>query len=220
MIYITGDLHGDTSLIRLKEAANKENIEYLIVTGDFGYGYFDNEFENSLLDEISKLNYTILWVDGNHEGFDNLKKFPVENWCGGTIHKLRDNIFHLNRGEIYTINNKTFFTFGGARSVDIYHQKAQGTWFEEEMPTKAEMDYGIENLEKYNYTVDYIITHTCDEESLVSILPYAESDELVRFFTFIKNNSHYKKWYFGHMHIDCNIDNIHRCMYRNIIELV
>lgn len=219
MIYITGDLHGDSSLYRLKEAEKKKDIDYLIVTGDFGYGYFDNKFENSLLDEISKLKYTILWVDGNHEGFENLKKFPTEYWCGGIVHKLRDNILHLNRGEIYTIQNKTFFAFGGARSVDICEQKAQGTWFEEEMPTKEEMDSGILSLESKDYNVDYIISHTCDEESLYSLLPYAESDELNRFFTFLRNHCNYKKWYFGHMHLDVHIDDKHSCLYRNILKI-
>lgn len=33
--------------------------------------------------------------------------------------KIRDSVIHLIRGEIFDIDNKKFFTFGGARSHDI-----------------------------------------------------------------------------------------------------
>lgn len=33
--------------------------------------------------------------------------------------KIRDSVIHLMRGEIYDIDNKKFFAFGGARSHDI-----------------------------------------------------------------------------------------------------
>ena len=35
------------------------------------------------------------------------------------MHKIRDSVIHLMRGEIYDIDDKKFFTFGGARSHDI-----------------------------------------------------------------------------------------------------
>src|SRR5699024_12624046 len=37
----------------------------------------------------------------------------------GKVHKIRDSVIHLMRGEIFDIDNKKFFTFGGAKSHDI-----------------------------------------------------------------------------------------------------
>lgn len=35
------------------------------------------------------------------------------------VHKVRDSILHLMRGEVFEIEGKTIFAFGGARSHDI-----------------------------------------------------------------------------------------------------
>lgn len=220
MIYITGDTHGNSNLERFLEAKKLKDIKYLIITGDFGYVYFNTKEENEILDILNNLGYKILFVDGNHEGFDVLNHSYKEiEWNGGKVHQIRENIFHLKRGEIFNIEGKTFFTFGGAKSVDMLEKMQLGEWFEEEMPSKEEMDYGILNLEKYNYEVDYIISHNCDTDSLLEIIPFAEVDSLNRFFTFIKNNTKYKCWYFGHLHWNYNIDSKHKCIYTNIVKL-
>ena len=57
-------------------------------------------------------------MDGNHENFDILYKYPVEKWNDGKIHRITPNIVHLMRGEIYSIEGKTIFTFGGGTTVD------------------------------------------------------------------------------------------------------
>ena len=43
----------------------------------------------------------------------------MEEWHGGKVHQIRESVIHLMRGEIFNIDNKKFFTFGGARSHDI-----------------------------------------------------------------------------------------------------
>lgn len=219
MIYITSDTHGNSNLERFFEAQKLADIKYLIVTGDFGYVYFGTKSEEETLDILNNLGYKILFVDGNHEGFNLLNSYKEIEWSGGKVHQIRDNILHLKRGEIFNIEGKTFFTFGGAKSVDMLEKIAVDEWFEEEMPTKEEMDYGISNLENHNYKVDYILTHSCDTDSLIEILPYAEVDSLNRFFTFIKNNTSYNCWYFGHLHWDYNVDNKHKCIYQRIERL-
>ena len=68
---------------------------------------------------VNNKNFTTLFVDGNHENFERLYRYPVEEWHGGKIHKIRDSVIHLMRGETYDIDNKKFFVFGGAKSHDI-----------------------------------------------------------------------------------------------------
>ena len=120
MIYVTGDKHG-TDLVDIHVFCdNNPNLtksDYLIIAGDFGGVFLPNEVENNL-DEFSKLPFTMLFVDGNHENFDLLYQYPVKNFCGGKVHKIRDDIMHLMRGEVYEIDGIKIFTFGGATSVD------------------------------------------------------------------------------------------------------
>ncbi|MGU8718785.1 metallophosphoesterase family protein [Clostridium perfringens] len=220
LFLITGDTHGDLNLIRLKKA-EELNPEYLIVTGDFGYIFDGGEDEEKALNEMEKFNFNILFVDGNHENFDLLNKYPITEWNGGLVQKIRNNVIRLRRGEIYTIEGKTFFTFGGAKSIDIYNRFKGINYWEEESPTSEEMQYGIENLKKVNNNVDYIITHTCASSTLKEIMKYFFDDDLSTYFEFLKHNYNikFKTWYFGHLHYDIKINEKEVCLYKNILEL-
>ena len=48
-----------------------------------------------------------------------LAELPAEQWEGGKVHFIRENVIHLMRGQMYRIQGKDFFVFGGARSHDI-----------------------------------------------------------------------------------------------------
>lgn len=62
------------------------------------------------------------------------------------------------RGQVFTIESKTIFTFGGGTSIDKKTRKEHISWWKEEIPTDEEQAEGKNNLLKYNNTVDYIIT--------------------------------------------------------------
>lgn len=125
MIYITGDTHDDFSRFELEKFLIQTEMtknDYVIICGDFGgvWNYIvESMYENYWLDWLNNKNFTTLFVDGNHENFTRLYKYPVKEWHGGKVHKIRDSVIHLMRGEIFNIDNKKFFTFGGARSHDI-----------------------------------------------------------------------------------------------------
>ena len=204
MIYITGDTHADFSRFLIEKFPIQTEMtkdDYVIVCGDFG-GVWTFEKENAQekywLDYLNEKNFTTLFVDGNHENFTRLYNYPVEEWHGGKVHKIRDSVLHLMRGEIFDIDNKKFFAFGGARSHDIqegilnldeeekiYDYRKRGayfrirdySWWDLELPTEEEMQNGIKNLEKVNYKVDYII---------VSLNPYVKAIELIRDTEFYK----------------------------------
>ena len=126
MIYITGDTHAE-----FKHRFNMENFpeqtemtkdDYVIICGDFG-GVWDaggeSKDEKYWLDWFEGRSYTLLFVDGNHENFDRLNGYPVKEWCGGKVHELRPHVLHLMRGQVFEIDGKKIFTFGGASSHDI-----------------------------------------------------------------------------------------------------
>lgn len=218
-ILITGDTHGDLNLIRFKEA-KKLNPEYLIVTGDFGYIWDGSKEEIKALNELKQMPYTILWIDGNHENFDMLNQYYHDiSWNGGTVQKIANNILRLKRGEIYDIEGKKFFTFGGAKSIDRSYRTLGLSYWLEEYPNNEEKEYGLDNLKRVGSKVDYIITHTCAMDTLHEIIPYPEDDSLSLYFQIIKDNVEFDKWYFGHLHFDMNVNDKEYCLYKNIIEL-
>ena len=125
MIYITGDCHSDFSRFDIDKFTIQKEMsknDYVIICGDFGgvWNYLvESTYEKYWLDWLNERNFTTLFVDGNHENFTRLYNYPVEEWHGGKVHKIRDSVIHLMRGEIFDIDNRKFFTFGGAKSHDI-----------------------------------------------------------------------------------------------------
>ena len=86
--------------------------------GDFGI-WNDTKKEKYNLDWLEDRSFTTLFVDGNHENFDRLYSMPAAKWRGGKVHFIRPSVIHLMRGQIFHIEGRTFWTFGGAGSHDI-----------------------------------------------------------------------------------------------------
>ena len=122
MIYATGDLHGNALRFQpqyFSEQAEMSKIDYMIVCGDFGCVWNSDKSDDLQLNRLEALPFTILFVDGNHENFDALDEYPVEQWHGGKVHKIRPHVIHLMRGQAFKLQGCTFFTMGGAQSHDI-----------------------------------------------------------------------------------------------------
>ena len=125
MIFITGDCHGNferfnPSIFPEQKEMTKE--DYVIICGDFGGVWHKDEEspeETMVLDWLDSRPFTTLFVCGNHENFDRLYQYPVEDWHGGKVHKIRDSVLHLMRGQVFEIEEKKIFSFGGASSHDI-----------------------------------------------------------------------------------------------------
>lgn len=227
MIFITGDTHGQHDFAKLRLFANEINIadkdDYVIIAGDFGAIWSEKTLEEDLK-PYESLPFTVLFVDGNHENFDLLNSFPVETWNGGKIHRIRNNIIHLMRGQVYEIECKTFFTFGGATSIDKIYRTENVSWWKEEVPSITDMEEACDNLQQVNYQVDYIITHSCDEKALyypplVGGLSQGERFPENTLLSFFEDNVKYKHWYFGHYHLDGDLTDKKTVVYNEIIEI-
>ena len=124
MIYITGDCHADFSRFtkhnRMKLPFIFNEKDFVIVCGDFGLLWRKDWTLEYNLDWLSRLPFTLLWVQGNHENYDMIAEYELEEWNGGKVrHIIRDKIILLERGQVFTIDGKKFFTFGGASSHDV-----------------------------------------------------------------------------------------------------
>ena len=246
LFYITGDTHSDFSRFTEENFPIQTEMtknDYVIICGDFGGVWtFEEESrrEKEALDWLNNKNFTTLFVDGNHENYTRLYNYPIEEWKGGKVHKIRDSVLHLMRGEIFDIDNKKIFAFGGARSHDIqdgilnlyeeekiYEYRKRGayfrirdfSWWDLELPTNQEMENGIENLEKINYKVDYIISHCCPTSIQALINPTYKRDVLTDYLQQISEKCTFKKWYFGHYHDYKQVNSQFTLLYENIVPL-
>lgn len=220
MIYVTGDTHGDIS--RFKESAFKKlkKGDVLIVCGDFGFIWDGSRREKSVLKKLAEKDFTIAFIDGCHENFDILESIPVTEWCSGKARLISRNIVHLMRGQVYTIQDKKIFTFGGGHSQDFDFRRDSTNWWEREQPTHSEILEAIRNLDEHSNIVDYIITHE-PPASLKDCLgvDVFQRLEVHAFFEDIIKVCSYKKWYFGKCHIDKHIPIKFYAIFNNITPL-
>lgn len=214
MIYFLSDPHGDINFSGLKkyiDIATDEDL--LIVLGDIGLN-FENTDANRRFDEyFLSADKNIAFVDGNHENFEYINSFPEEEWNGGTVHRLTPHIVHLKRGNIFTVNGKTFFVFGGCKSSPKW--KEMGLWYFGEEPSDDEIALAHANLQKHNFSVDYILTHkyelNCNQDAV--------ADKLNDLTQFIEDNVKYQKWYAGHWHVHDVHDDKHMYIYDVLTSL-
>jgi hypothetical protein len=227
MIYITGDIHGEV------ERFDDWNLNHydihltardtVIICGDFGLPWDERMpmDEEAKLDFLDSLPCAITFIDGNHENFDLLKTYPTKAWNGGQVQVLRDHVLHLLRGEIYTIEGKTFFCFGGAKSTDRQWRIQGKSWWPEESLNVADFDNAVAHLEEYEYSVDYVITHTAPQRFIESVpeqLQWLQGCKTSQMLTAIEPMMTYKKWFFGHFHYDyIPAGSIAAWMYRDIV---
>lgn len=224
MIYVTGDIHahidiGKLNTQRFPQQKSLTKSDYLIVCGDFGLVWDNSKNDLYWRDWLSDKPFTTLWVDGNHENFELLYQFPLEDKFGGKVREIAPSIYHLDRGQVLTIDNKTFFVMGGAASHDKEYRKEHISWWKDEMPTVAEMERGIKALEANNWTVDFVISHCAPRSVQTMIASWYESDPLVSFFERVRADLNFKKWFFGHYHVDKQLNEQFIALYNNIIPL-
>ena len=225
-IFITGDTHGEVDISKLNskkfpQGKNLTRDDYVIICGDFGGIWDGSNTDKYVLNWYNKKPWTTLFVDGNHENFPLLGQYPVTEWNGGRVHKISDNIYHLMRGQVFVLNGKKFFTFGGASSIDRQFRKEYVNWWREELPNQFECRKALETLEANNYSVDYVITH-CLPMDIVKLFfgEYARQDTATKFLQEVYETVDYKKWFCGHYHTDLEIIDLRiQMLYQNVIEL-
>lgn len=226
MIYVTGDTHGLEDFYKLHIFAGQHpeltKDDYVIIAGDFG-GVWSEQTLTESLRYYTHLPFTVLFVDGNHENFDMINAYPVETWKGGKVHKIKPDIIHLMRGQVFEIEGKTIFTFGGATSIDKMYRTEGRSWWRQELPTFEELDEGVANLKRYGNKVDYIITHSCPERAFA--YP-AISKNVVKFncpevqmLSYIEDIASFGHWYFGHFHTDAQLGGKYTALYDRIVRL-
>ncbi|NQU84975.1 MAG: metallophosphoesterase [Mariniphaga sp.] len=237
-IFVTGDTHGAHDIGKLssrqwKTGNELDKKDYLIIAGDFGF-IWRNEadaHEKYWMDWFDKKPYTTLVVPGNHENYDRIFATPVTEMFGGKVRVYNDSVIFLERGEIYTIADKIFWIMGGALSIDKDSRVLGQSYWQQELLTHEETEYGIDKLRSVHGEVDYIVTHAAPKLWVNKILgkpsfrdimlnkyndPTAKYlEEILKVYLF-----KYKQWFFGHYHSDATLyDDKARALYFDIVEI-
>lgn len=161
MIYVTGNkFHATLNTftdIRKPNGAQLNSDDILIVIGNFTIEDFlvDMDEELDIIEKI--IPYTIIGLSG-HDGsyFGNPDKYPYEEKFGGTIKRIRNNIFQLQGGCAYLIDGKRIFVFnGGVQS------------------NNPEFDRGVKCLKENQYSFDYVLSN----HSMLSTVIYFRHNE-------------------------------------------
>ena len=228
-VFITGDIHGERDFDRLgperfKEGMGLSKNDYVIIAGDFGCLKTGGEEEKKLLDWLDERPFTTLFVDGNHENFTLLNSYNVDLWNGGKVHRITDSAIHLMRGQVFEISDRKIFTFGGAASPNKDELIENVSWWKEELCSKDEICESNLNLERHNWSVDYVISHTASTSMLDELMLMRGYKMVTSVVTDhledVYRNLDFKRWYFGHFHLDVSILSNVSVVYNSFYELV
>lgn len=214
MIYITGDTHGDIEIFNERRLGHLKRGDCLIITGDFGFIWDNSKEEIKNLKKLTKKKYNILFVEGAHENFERLKDFEEVPFHEGTARKIADNIYCLNRGELYSIDGYVLFALGGGLPPE-----ADETEYSPSLPTDEEIEYAIVNLEEQRRSVDIIITHEAPASVKRMIDRNASINDLNIFLDTVMHNTRYQKWYFGSLHENKPISDNLICVFDDVYRV-
>ena len=223
MVYVTGDTHGDYRRFNDPRLRSLQKDDILIVCGDFGFIWDGSRAEARTLSRLAKKKYTICFLDGTHENFDLLQQYPVEMWNGGKIHVVEDGVYHLMRGQVYSIGGLRYFTMGGGESPDYEIRVEHNTWSKAEIPTKQELLDAAHNVDKTGGQIDVILTHE-PPLKIKGFLQLKENREAVRvtglntFFDELASFCKFQRWFFGALHEDKFISSSHIAVFQNIVN--
>jgi len=231
-IYITGDTHRDIDIKKiskkiLPEQKTMDKTDYLIICGDFG-GIWnginkDGIDKDRYFKQIYEAkNFTTLFIDGNHDNHNILDSLEVSEWHGGKVHIINQSLIHLMRGQVYEIYDKLFFTMGGGNSCDKKCRSENISWWSQEMPNLKQYEEGIVNLQKHNNKVNYIVTHTTTTKlgENMSLKDMLDEKELGEYIQTIENNVGFEHAYFGHFHVDKDVDDKHTALYQKVLKII
>lgn len=213
-VYVSSDVHGELNSTAITDYLGMaSDNDLLIILGDVCFDFDEGgESDVGFTDWFKSLGKKVAFIDGNHENHPALRSYPTEEWCGGIVHRISENVVYMPRGEIYDIGGKRIFVFGGCKSSEKWHDA--GLAYPEENPTSEEVDRAIAKLREVGNKVDFILTHKYEARIDKNV-----TEELLRLTEYIEENVEYRRWCYGHWHSESDRDAKHRLIYKTVREL-
>ena len=219
MVYITGDTHRDFRRVAaFCDTVQSTKDDILIILGDAGINYYDEQKDDDLKCLLSELPITLFCIHGNHEKRpETILAYQETNWRGGNVYiepKFPSLLFAKD-GEVYELDGKRCIAIGGAYSVDkqIRLENNWG-WWQDEQPSPDIKNRVEHRLEAEGWTIDIVFSHTCPmkyiprEVFLSGIDQSTVDNSTENWLDKIDYKLSYSCWYCGHYHTDKIIDNL------------
>lgn len=217
MIYLTGDMHGDISRFRAVRRAGVRKGDTLIVCGDFGFIWDGGKKEQKLLRWIGKRRYRVLFVDGCNENHERLEEYPKTEQFGGQVRQISGNLYALIRGEIYEIEEKRIFAFGGGNPLEQYagnHDDARL------LPSPEEIADARARLQECGNRVDLIVTHDAPARlrQFIDMETLDDRTHLHAFLEEVSQTVQFRQWYMGKYHKDLRIPPHYQMLFSSVVR--
>lgn len=225
MVFISGDAHGNFDKIynfaRKMQLSTNDSI---IILGDMGLCWrkdMQDFHYNTQLWESFKYKCKLFWLEGNHENYDIIQKLPEEN----NMRKCSDNIYMLERGQVYDFEGKKILTIGGADSVDKFRRIRHLSWWEQEQISDEDVAAA---LAYKNEKLDYVFSHAAPAaivDKYKYILCQLSLDEDAIDHTsenqleILRQNLNFEHWGFGHYHTDIHLDDTYFCLFNTFEKI-
>lgn len=225
-VYVAGDTHIPIDIAKLttsnwpeQKLLYKEDL--LIILGDCGLLWaadWDKE-ELYWAKWLTAKKCTVCFLDGNHENHLRLNALEETTFHGGkagiAYNDKNGTIYHLKRGEIFNFGDNKVLTVGGAASTDKDNRTPYKSWWPEEELSMEDQKKAISNIESVNYSVDFVLTHTCPSNIAIQIIGIEDRQRgpTVSFMDFIQKFVSFKQWHFGHYHLSRGFDGNYICHY-------
>lgn len=212
-IYITGDTHRDFERIKeFCEFAQTFQDDIMIILGDAGINYYLDEADNNLKNELSEYPITFFCIHGNHEERPfEISAYEEMEWYGGIVYVEPDypNLIFAKDGEIYDFDGKKAMVIGGAYSIDKWYRLHNNLpWFETEQPDDTIISFVESQLDKINWKIDYIFSHTAPlkyepTDVFIPSLKQENVDKTTeKWIDKIEDKLDYEPWFLVHYHTD------------------
>ena len=218
-IFLTGDTHGQFE--RVLDFCSRREVEpenTFVILGDAGLNYYGDRRDRKKKEQLSKVPITFFCLHGNHEMRPSeALGYEVSEYHGGQVLVQPEfpNILFAVDGEVYDFNGNSCLVIGGAYSVDKYYRLARGwNWFPDEQPSE-EIKAKVERvLAERNWKIDIVLSHTgpLKYEPTEAFLPMVDQSTVdkstEKWLGEIEEKLDYERWYFGHYHIEKEVDKI------------
>ena len=193
MIYLVAgnDPNQNIQQLRFLSTFNLTRSDFVIVLGNLGFQY------KEAMGYYKTMPYTILFLEGLYDDTRLLYSYETTTWVGGKVHRLCDNVYHLIRCNLFTLNGKTLFVVGGDVTCTSKKLQINSDYYSKEAPSKQELEDAVKLLLDCNYTVDYILTTIPDSKTMLLFESNQQPSDLSNWLYDLSNKAVFDRWYFG-----------------------